>query len=175
MSANRIETNLEGYEPVIVLGFTHLRYNPSKGTFINRMNRFVGSMINTGYMSISGRKPMLAHRLAYQNYHGEIPKGLVIDHIDDDKCNNRLDNLACVTQGENLRKCWQNRRRFTTRRNMAGVKATERATSETKTFTSIMKAAKHYGINPGIVHFVCNKLRASGRTKDGKVIAFEYL
>lgn len=33
------------------------------------------------------------HRLVWAAWHGEIPKGMEIDHCDDDKCNNALGNL----------------------------------------------------------------------------------
>lgn len=46
----------------------------------------------------------LVHRLVYEAYKGEIPKGLVIDHIDGDTTNNHIDNLQAITQVEN---CWK--------------------------------------------------------------------
>jgi len=44
----------------------------------------------------------LLHRLVYELFVGEIPKGYEIDHIDNDRTNNRIDNLRIVTHKENL-------------------------------------------------------------------------
>lgn len=47
------------------------------------------------------KKDYRVHRLIYQTYIGEIPEGMVIDHIDGNTKNNSLDNLRCVTPKEN--------------------------------------------------------------------------
>ena len=41
------------------------------------------------------------HRIIWTLVHGTIPKGYVIDHIDGDGCNNRIENLRCVTPSVN--------------------------------------------------------------------------
>ena len=41
------------------------------------------------------------HRLVWSAFHGEIPEGYEINHKDEDKTNNRLDNLELVTRKEN--------------------------------------------------------------------------
>ena len=47
-------------------------------------------------------KRHLAHRYIYQIHFGEIPKGYVIDHINGNSTDNRIENLRCVTQSQNL-------------------------------------------------------------------------
>lgn len=42
------------------------------------------------------------HRLVYAAFNGEIPSGYDVNHIDEDKTNNRLDNLNLLTHKENL-------------------------------------------------------------------------
>lgn len=45
-----------------------------------------------------------AHRVAWIIYHNEmIPVGLVIDHINGDGADNRIENLRAVSQGDNSR------------------------------------------------------------------------
>lgn len=41
------------------------------------------------------------HRLVYEAFNGPIPKGLVINHIDENKVNNNIENLEAITQKEN--------------------------------------------------------------------------
>jgi hypothetical protein len=43
------------------------------------------------------------HRIAWQMHYGPIPPGMVIDHIDGDWKNNRLENLRMVTHIINCR------------------------------------------------------------------------
>lgn len=47
-----------------------------------------------------------AHRVVYEAFIGNIKNGLVIDHIDGDKHNNRIDNLRMVTHSENCQAFW---------------------------------------------------------------------
>lgn len=44
----------------------------------------------------------MVHRLIWIYHNGIIPEGLQIDHIDGNKLNNKIENLRCVTQQENL-------------------------------------------------------------------------
>lgn len=63
----------------------------------------IGSRRKDGYWLISyGGKTMLAHRVVWVLTHGEIPEGMVIDHINRDTSDNRIENLRCVTQSVNL-------------------------------------------------------------------------
>lgn len=51
------------------------------------------------------------HRLVYMAFNGPIPDGLVIDHIDNDKTNNRIENLQAISNEENLSKdSWRRRK-----------------------------------------------------------------
>lgn len=45
---------------------------------------------------------MLLHRHVWAQANGPIPEGKVIDHINGDRYDNRLENLRLVTQGQNL-------------------------------------------------------------------------
>lgn len=44
------------------------------------------------------------HRLLYAYFIGEVPFGMVVDHIDNDKFNNNLDNLQLLTREQNVQK-----------------------------------------------------------------------
>lgn len=49
----------------------------------------------------TNRKTYLVHRFVWECFHGMIPDGKVIDHINNNKEDNRLSNLQLMTQQEN--------------------------------------------------------------------------
>lgn len=80
-------------------------YNPDTGQIYRSDGRRVGNPLRGTHIRInailpSGRRTFLAHRLAWFLHYGVWPKN-VIDHIDHDPSNNRIDNLRDVTQWEN--------------------------------------------------------------------------
>ena len=91
-----------------------LSYNPDSGVFtwrVSRPGRKAGSLAGTpdgrGYWRISvDDKSYRAHRLAWLWVHGTWP--VEIDHKNQIKTDNRIDNLRPVTRAQNQ----QNRPRF---------------------------------------------------------------
>lgn len=86
-----------------------ISYDPLTGQFswkVYRTSRAVaggsaGTAHHTGYTRIKVLgKQFLAHRLAWLMSYGEFP-GDEIDHIDQDKSNNRIANLRSVTRSQN--------------------------------------------------------------------------
>lgn len=62
------------------------------------------SECSDGYLRVSNHrlKTMGVHRVVYAWFHGEVPEGMVVDHIDNDKKNNNIKNLQLLTPHENL-------------------------------------------------------------------------
>ena len=56
-----------------------------------------------GVVKIDG-KVRKAHRISYEMRHGQIPKGLQIDHLCRNRSCVRPDHLEAVTQQENIRR-----------------------------------------------------------------------
>ena len=62
---------------------------------------------NWGYMqvilSMDGKsKHWLVHRLVWEAFNGTIPHGLQVNHVDEDKTNNKLENLNLMTPTQNI-------------------------------------------------------------------------
>ena len=62
---------------------------------------------NSGYynseLRIDGRvKYPLVHRIVYEAFVGPIPEGMQINHINEDKTDNRLENLNLMSPKENI-------------------------------------------------------------------------
>ena len=51
------------------------------------------------------RNSFLIHTLVYKTFVGNLEKGKVIDHIDQEKFNNNLENLRAITPSENSKNC----------------------------------------------------------------------
>lgn len=87
----------------------YLIYNPVTGTIINRIDRGnvkagnqSGGLDSHGYLRLGlNRKEHSIHRIAFLMYYGYLPK--MIDHINGDKLDNRIDNLRGCTCSQNNR------------------------------------------------------------------------
>lgn len=55
----------------------------------------------TSLPTINGRSWASVHRVVYETFNGDIPKGMVINHKDGNKQNNHIENLEICTPSEN--------------------------------------------------------------------------
>ena len=60
-----------------------------------------------GYLQVNLTKNgkvqrLLVHRLVWEAFNGPIPKGMQINHLNEDKTDNRLENLSLVSAKENI-------------------------------------------------------------------------
>lgn len=81
----------------------YYRYNDD-GTLLNlRTNRIAGGLTKEGYVRIRlNGVEYRAHRIVWELHNGKIPKGMLIDHINRVKTDNRIENLRLATQSQNL-------------------------------------------------------------------------
>lgn len=87
----------------------YLDYSPETGIFVwkvktktSNVNDVAGNTNWRGYVSIwINAKPYYAHRLAWAFCNGSWPCG-DIDHINEDKSDNRISNLRVASRSENM-------------------------------------------------------------------------
>jgi len=61
-----------------------------------------GTIDSKGYYSVRiGGKKHMNHRIIWELHNGPIPEGYVIDHIDRNPGNNRIENLRLATRQQN--------------------------------------------------------------------------
>lgn len=74
--------------------------NPSKGA---KKGSEAGYIDTKGYRAIKYKGHMYyAHRIIYAMFNGAIPEGTVVDHINRQPSDNRVENLRAITHQENL-------------------------------------------------------------------------
>jgi hypothetical protein len=70
-----------------------------------KIGKFAGSLKKTNYYEIGyNKKKYQCHRIIFEMFNGEIPEELFIDHIDNNRENNKIENLQLATKSENNRK-----------------------------------------------------------------------
>ena len=62
------------------------------------------SKTKDGYVQVGLSKPALVHRLIAFHFISGFKEGLEVDHIDDNRSNNRIENLQWLSKKNNLRK-----------------------------------------------------------------------
>lgn len=110
-----------------------LDYDPETGILRWRHNRhsldgkanIAGCVVTGGYRMIGfGGKRYMEHRIVWLHVYGEWPGDRDIDHINGDRCDNRIANLRLADRSHN------NANRGVDVRNMIGLKGVERTNSK---------------------------------------------
>ena len=129
-----------------------------------------GRLTNTGYILItvydqSIKKGYLKHRFIFECFHGKINDAkLVVDHINNIKTDNRLENLQLLTPSQNLKKEHRKGENLPAIR----VRAININTSESSDYDSITKCGKGLDIHIDSIRSVLNGRQKTATSKIDK-------
>ena len=112
------------------------------------------------------KKPVRINRLVYSTFVEEIPEGLQVNHIDEDKENNRVDNLNLMTPKQNINWATANARRAAALRGKPKspeavakkskpVEALDKVTGRVIFTFPSTKEAQRQGFNSGAISQCC--------------------
>lgn len=86
------------------------------------------------------------HTLVYMHFIGDIPKGYIIDHIDENKSNNHVSNLQIMTQSQNLKKSMNI---VHTHKSIVNIEVTDTSNNKLLKFTNKTQFYKYFNITAG--------------------------
>lgn len=142
------------------------------------------SITNTGRKIVSvcdpnngvRKKSVLVSRFVYECHNNTlIQKGMTVDHIDNDKMNDRPDNLQCLSLSENIKKKYRDG--YTNKGHLKKpvIGWCVDNPEQVFHFKSMTSAGREFGICSPCVRNVCeNKQPCSVSKKDGKEYSFKY-
>lgn len=104
-------------------------------------------------------KTFKVHRLVYEKFVGEIPEGMQVNHINEDKTDNRVDNLNLMTCKENIN--WGTRTERQTEKMTNGITSKQVIQLsldgvELARFPSTNEVQRQLGFSKGNISNCCN-------------------
>ena len=119
------------------------------------------------------RKPYQVHRFVFECFRGDIPPELQVDHIDNDKQNNCIDNLQLLTPAANSQKAPVGKRRENGKI-LISVVSICIETGERQHFPSMSVAARSLGVGSKLISRILrNKARSTQSKTTGQWYKFE--
>lgn len=143
-------------------------YISSLGRVKNKKDKLLsGTKLDCGYIAYSLKgKSYLGHILVWEAFKGKKNAGMVINHINGNKHDNRLSNLEEVTQKENMRKAAEETNAW----GFSRVGEFDTKGNLLREFSNATAAARAIGILPGSMR---NTIRREGKCHNG--LMYKYL
>ena len=78
-------------------------YNKTHRGYQSPIGYQVGTLNQNGYINtkIKG-KSLKVHRIIWEMHNGKIPNGMQVDHINENKADNRIENLQLLNNQQNI-------------------------------------------------------------------------
>ena len=130
----------------------------------------IGGLNKRGYILITVsnqgiQKSYLKHRFIFECFHGKINDvKLVVDHINNIKIDNRLENLQLITQSQNMKKEHRKGKNLPPIR----VRATNLNSGESFDYDSIKKCSKGLDLDIASIRRVLNGIQKTATSKIDK-------
>ena len=168
-------TDFTGFEDL--KGYTEKGYkiNMTTGVLVNKHGKILGTKQNAGYIIVNlPDKKVLLHRLIFAQRHGDVPAGRVIDHIDENRLNNSINNLQAITNSENIKKAYANKGDLSgIVRPAQKIIATNVETKAETEYPSLRKCQLALDVaNSSVRYCLDGKCKTSLSKKDGKRYSF---
>lgn len=122
-----------------------------KGKLLKPFNNGCGYLHVVLYKD-NKKKMFLVHRLVYASFHGKIPEGMQVNHIDEDKTNNSLENLNLMTPKQNMN--WGTAIERRSKKHSKPIIQFDRQGNFITEFESLMDAGMKLSINTGMICMV---------------------
>jgi hypothetical protein len=118
LNKQKTKTKMAQTEMKQINGFENYFIDTDGNVFTDKrgeLKKLKPSKKKTGYLytniywgkKLTERASLRIHRVVYETFVGPIPEGFVVDHINDIKDDNRLENLQLLTPKENTIKYWE--------------------------------------------------------------------
>lgn len=153
--------SIRGYKGYYLISNFGRIYSIKSDTIIKNILRRTGYE-EVGLSKNGKRKKYRVHRLVARTFIGPIRKGYVVNHIDENKANNRVDNLEIVTQKENLRHGTV-QRRISDKLSKALI-LTKISNNESSIYRNASEASCSFGYKKGTIASVICKANKVNKT-----------
>lgn len=153
--------DIKGYEGLYQVSnkgrVKSIRFRKEKILHQNKVRGYLRTILSKNGVKIQYQ----THRLVYKTFEGDIPNGLQVNHIDENKENNCVENLNLMTPKENIN--WGTNRQRAAEKYKKTLYQYDKNNNLICVFDSIKSACEKYNIFQGNISSCC-----SGRMKTYK-------